>query len=183
MIPQKELTREESTLSKGKKYPLIRLAHNADIKDILELWGNHACIKQINDSVRWNWANKASLIWEKYAEDIIKNPYYFLQICDYDDNGLSAFLIAKFEELPPYYESKCDVKIEEFYLRPKERSPELFQDMISGLIQEVRLRFELLSEEKLTLKIESLPQDQDLLDKLFQGKARKSSVIQTIKMN
>ena len=132
--------------------------------------------------MQWNWKNKASLLWYDYASDLINEKNSFLIICDFQEHGLSGFLIAKLNELPCYYNSKYEIKIEEFYIRPKERSPELFQSMVSYLIQEVKTRFQVSPEEKLTLRIDSLESDSDLIQELFGKKIHRSSVTHTIKI-
>ncbi len=160
----------------------VRLAEKDDLKGVIELWANSACLKQISDFTRWKWQNKASQLWFEYAKELLNNSNYFLIICDFGDNGVSGFLSARIEKLPNYNYSSYSLSIEEFYIRPKERSPELFQDMILCLLKQAKERFSISLEEKINLKIETLEQDRELINILFEKKPKKSSIVYSFEL-
>lgn len=155
----------------------VRLADIADIKNILELWGNSATMRYFVDPVRWNWKGKASEVWSDFALEVIQDPNRFLVICDLKDNGLSGFLVAKIEELPNYYQAKYSLTVEDFYLRPKDKKPELFKEMIEVLLKAAYSRKMILqSGGGISMKIDVIESDENLTTLLKEAGFKKSSV-------
>jgi|GEM_PF-2759277 len=158
----------------------VRLATEQDIPNILELWANSACLKQIHDPIRWSCRNNATQIWHQHAKELIHDPSKILLICDLQDNGLSGFLSARMDERPSYYEAKYSLDIEEFYLRPKDRSGKIFDLMLETLQKEVQLRCKLNSKQKISLKIEALESEAYLIKMLKEKNVNRCSVTYTI---
>ncbi|MDX1920867.1 MAG: hypothetical protein SFU25_09070 [Candidatus Caenarcaniphilales bacterium] len=180
----------ESKLSVSKvinfptTYHPVKLAEVTDIKNILELWGNSATMRYFVDPVRWNWKGKASEVWSDYALEVIQDPNQFLVICDLKDNGLSGFLVAKIEELPNYYQAKYSLTVEDFYLRPKDKKPELFKEMIEVLLKEAYSRKHIRqSGGKISMKIDVIEMDENLTSLLKEAGFKKSSVTFTASLD
>lgn len=152
---------------KEEEHSVVRSASNADIKDIIELWANFASIRQIFDSERWQWKKNSSLMWAEYITDIISDNYKIITLCDFQDNGLSGFLIGHIQKLPPYYEAAYTLNIDEFYIRPKERSPELLKQMIDFSVQQLYQNFGLDRHTKVNLKLETLDSEATILSEYF----------------
>lgn len=158
----------------------VRQAKGDDLHGIVELWANSACLKQMKDSVRWDWKDRVTDVWFEYARELLDNPWSFLIICDFKDNGLSGFLTARLEKLPSYYKAEYVLRVDEFYIRPKERSSELLEEMLKCLLREVNTRFVSLQDTKISLRMDVFDGDQELVEKLFNSKVKKSSANYTI---
>ncbi len=158
----------------------IRLALQTDIKGVIELWANSATLRYFYDPVRWNWKGKAPEVWAHYASEIINDKNKFLVICDLKDNGLSGFMIARLEELPAYYQAKYSLTVEEFYLRPKDRKVEVFNQMVDLMLKEAYSRQKgLVGDGEISLKIEIIESDPSVAVLLEGAGFKKSSVTYT----
>lgn len=155
--------------------PYIRSAKEEDITDILELWGNGANLRQLTDYINWEWCHQPSLVWQEFAIDMIQQPNLFLTIADFHDNGLTGFLLAEIRTLPPYYKAQYLMSINEFYLRPKERSALLFKNMLMHTCNTARANLNISDKEIINIQIEIINFDESLLDKSIFPNLIKSS--------
>ncbi|MDJ0625796.1 MAG: hypothetical protein QNJ31_05455 [Candidatus Caenarcaniphilales bacterium] len=162
-------------------YSPVRLAKIEDVKNIVELWANSALMRYFEDPIRWNWKSKASEVWSDYALNVIQDENRFLVLCDMQDNGLSGFLIGRIEELPNYYQTKYCLTVEDFYLRPKDKKPELFKELLETLLKEAYSRKELLqSSGGISMKVEVIESDESLTKLLIDAGFKKSSTTYTV---
>lgn len=142
----------------------FRVADREDIADVVELWANYAAIHQLQDYDYWNWEGNSSQIWANYIKDFIKDERNFLVICDFGDNGLSGFLQARIEKLPPYYTAEYKLTCQEFYIRPKEKCADLMQEMIIYTLAQAQDRFNLPDSTKFLTELEVINIQKPLLD-------------------
>jgi hypothetical protein len=182
--PNQEKLSVSKVVSFPSSYFPARLAEIADIKNVLELWGNSATMRYFVDPVRWNWKSKASEVWSDYAIQVIQDPNRFLVICDLKDNGLSGFLVARIDELPNYYQDKYCLTVEDFYIRPKDKKTEQFKEMISVLLTEAYSRKNILQScGGISMKIDVIESDSSLSEMLQQAGFKKSSVTFTASLS
>ena len=168
----------------SQTHKAVRLATYSDIQGVVELWANSATMRYFVDPVRWNWRGKASEVWLTHALHLIEDDRHFLLICDMKDNGLSGFLIARLEELPPYYQAQFSLTVEEFYLRPKDKKSELFREMLELLLKEAYSKCGLLESSRgISLRVELLEADESMTKFLSEAGFKKSSVTYTSSIN
>lgn len=138
----------------------IRLATAEDLPHIGELWGNYASLRQIQDYENWNWEINTTQSWLHKTRETLEHFQHFVSICDFQDNGFTGFLTATVDN------AQYKLNINEFYIRPKERTPELLQQMILYTAMQAQQRYK-LSDNQLTIQIEVLDHERILLENLL----------------
>ncbi len=159
---------------------MIRECQAQDISGLIELWANSAALKNFADPLRWDWKARSSQIWAEHLLESLKDDRNLVLLSDFQDNGLSGYLIARLEILPSYYAARYRLAIQDVYLRPKERSAKLFQEVLSRSLAIVRERFVIPQEEPIGLSIECPASDHLMVEFLYKCGFKMSAAVMTI---